>query len=231
MTPFESFYDYFSTWTAYGLSLLIAFGAGLLLALTYIYVKKGESYVRFTPVAILMVAPAMAALVGLLNARNAELEASDAVRVGVVLTAGVALTRFRSDKLRIEDLLYLVFSSVLGIVFGLGYATYGGLTAMGLVVVLFVLHLCHFGENGGGVLSVRMKVPEELNDEAIFAEAFKKHCATYFLSSCRTVEYGQLYELRYDVTLKKGESIKTLVDELRIKNANLEIVVSLAERE
>ena len=45
------------------------------------------------------------------------------------------------------------------------------------------------------------------------------------------VEYGQLYEIRYDVSLKKGETIKGLMDEIREHNGNLEVVVSDAERQ
>jgi hypothetical protein len=45
------------------------------------------------------------------------------------------------------------------------------------------------------------------------------------------VEYGQLYELRYDVSLKKGDSQKALIDDLRAHNGNLEIVISDAEKE
>ena len=105
MTAFKSFYDILETWLAYPLCLLIALAAGLALALVYKRIKRGYAYTRFMPMAILIVPVAMAALVGLLNARNSELETSDTIRVGVVLTAGVALTRFRSDKLAIEDML------------------------------------------------------------------------------------------------------------------------------
>ena len=104
MIAFKSFYDFLEVYLAYPLSLLVALAAGLALALTYKKVKKGFAYVRFIPLAIVIIPLAMAALVGLLNARNNEIETSDTIRVGVVLTAGIALTRFRSDKLAIEDM-------------------------------------------------------------------------------------------------------------------------------
>jgi hypothetical protein len=182
------------------------------------------------PLTIMLIAPIMAALVGLLNVRNTELEASDTIRVGLVLTAGIALTRFRSDKLKIEDMLYLVIASAIGIILGIGYATYGAITAVALILVMLVLHAFKFGEDEGGLLSIRIKVPEELNQDGVFDEIFKEHCQTYALESVRTVEYGQLYELRYDLTLKKGESAKSLVDEVRLHNGNLEVVLSVAER-
>lgn len=229
MNAFKSLYDFFEGYVAFPLSLALALFAGLGLALTYRWVKKGFVYVKFTPVAILCLPLAMAALVGLLNLRNSELEASDAVRVGVVLTAGVALTRFRSDKLAIEDMIYLVFASVIGIVFGLGYALYGGLTVLAVIILMLILHQVRFGEDMGGVYSIRIKVSEELNQSSVFEEAFQKHCLSYHLSEVRTVEYGQLYEIRYDVSLKKGETIKGLIDEVRLHNGNLEVVVSDAE--
>ena len=83
----------------------------------------------------------------------------------------------------------------------------------------------------GGILSVRIRVPEDLNQSGVFEGVFAKHCETYKLEEVRTVEYGQLYEIRYDVSLKKGESIKALMDEVRQHNGNLEVVVSDAERQ
>jgi hypothetical protein len=231
MTAFKSFYDILETWLAYPLCLVVALASGLFLALVYKKVKKGYAYVRFMPLAILVVPVAMAALVGLLNIRNTELETSDTIRVGVVLTAGVALTRFRSDKLAIEDMVYLVLASVLGIVYGIGYVLYGALSCVGVVILLLVLHQFRFGEDMGGILSVRIRVPEDLNQSGIFEGVFANHCQTYKLEEVRTVEYGQLYEIRYDVSLKKGESIKDLMDEVRLHNGNLEVVVSDAERQ
>jgi hypothetical protein len=231
MDAFKSLYDLLEGYLAFPLTLVIALACGLGLAWTYQHVKRGFSYIKFMPVAILIIPLAMATLVGLLNLRNSELEASDALRVGVVLTAGVALTRFRSDKLAIEDMVYLVLGSTLGIVLGLGYALYAGISAVALVALLLILHSCRFGEDMGGILSVRIKVPEELNDAAVFQDCFAKHCLTYNLGEVRTVEYGQLYELRYDVSLKKGETIKSLIDEIRLHNGNLEVVVSDAERQ
>lgn len=172
----------------------------------------------------------MAAVVGLLNARNVEIEASDAVRVGLVLTAGIALTRFRSDKLRIEDMLFLVIASVIGIILGIGYIAYAAITAIVFAIVLLILHVCKFGEDSGGLLSLRIKVPEELNQDGVFEEVFDTYCKTYSLTSVRIVEYGQLYELRYDITMKKGETTKALIDSVRQHNGNLEVVLSVAER-
>lgn len=231
MAAFESLYSTLSTWVAYPLCLAVALASGLLLALTYRYVKKGYSYVKFTPTTILILPLAMAALVGLLNAYNTEIETSTAVRVGVVLTAGVALTRFRSDKLAIEDMMYLVLASVLGIVYGIGYALYGAITCVVVILLLLLLHKVRFGEDMGGILSVRMQVPEDLNQSSVFETIFANHCQTFKLDQVRTVEYGQLYELRYDVSLKKGDTQKALIDDLRAHNGNLEIVISDAEKE
>lgn len=237
MTAFESLYDIFSSnvWVGYFVSLGVSLLLGLLLTLTYLHIKKGSAYVKFMPWAIFLVGPAMAVIMGLLNIRNAELETSSTTsdtvfRVGVVLTAGIALTRFRSDKLRIEDMVFLVLTSVIGVVMGLGYAAYGAITTVLFLAIMLILHAAKFGEDAGGLLSVRIKVPEELNQDGVFEEVFKNHCNTYALESVRTVEYGQLYELRYDVTLKKGEKAKALIDEIRAHNGNLEVVLSVAER-
>jgi hypothetical protein len=229
---YGSFYDIFENWLAF----LLCFGAavilGGILALAYLHTKREVLYTKFMPVAILALTPALATLVGLLNIRNGELEGtSDEIRVGIVLTAGIALTRFRSDKLKIEDMVYLVFSSVVGVVIGIGYVFYGILAAVFLAVLMLILHHYSFGENNSRVLSVRIQVPESLNYENAFDGPLSQHCCSYKLTRTRTVDYGQLYEIRYDIVIRKGESTKVLVDDLRALNGNLQVVVSVAEED
>lgn len=230
MNAFSSFYDYFEGWAAFLITSVVSLLLGLALALTYRHIKKGYVYTKYMPLAILLIPISMSILIGLLNLRNSEIESSTAIRVGIVLTSGIALTRFRSDKLAIEDMLYLVFASVFGIVSGLGYVAYSLISAVLVISVLLVLHAFKFGEDMGGILSVRIKVPEELNDQSVFDSALAKHCSSYNLTQVRTVEYGQLYEIRYDVKLSKDESVKNLIDEIRTHNGNLEVVVSAAEK-
>ncbi|MBR3675283.1 MAG: hypothetical protein IKN69_03995, partial [Bacilli bacterium] len=172
----------------------------------------------------------MTSLIGLINMRNIEIESEGYVRVALVVSAGIALTRFRSDKLSMIDMVYLIVASTLGIVLGIGYFMYPIIVAIVVIAIMLIAHKLKFGENKDGVYTLKYQVGEDLANEEVFEEAISAHCSSYNLQSVRTVEYGQLYEVRYNVTLKKGDSVKALIDEIRMHNANLNVAVVMSEK-
>ena len=189
-------------------------------------------WVLFVPVAMILLPVAMASLIGLINMRNFEIEAgATALRVGLVVSCGVALTRFRSNGLSMMDMVYIVIATATGIALGIGYALYAVITAIIFIAILLVLHKMHFGENKEGIYTLKYEVGEDLNDHTVFEEAIKKHCDAFTLVRVRTVEYGQLYEMRYSVSLMKGHSPKDLIDEVRLHNANLNVTLCLEDKE
>jgi hypothetical protein len=222
----KSLYELYTGWFAFLILALVALAMGLLLALLYKWGKRNEVYSKAMPFALLILPFAMAAVLGLVNLRNGELEASDAVRVGLVVSVGVALTRFRSEPMKIDDLVYVVISTVLGIVLGIGYAFYAGMAFILFAIVIFAVNKTRFGENKNHVMVLRVQIPESLNWEDAFAAPLKKYCASSKLMRTKTVDYGQLYEATYNIVLNKGVSGKALVDEIRALNGNLQIVLS-----
>ena len=232
MNPFASAFELFSnnTFLAFFLVFGIALVLGVAMALTYKAVKKGEVYTKFMPIAMIVVPLAMTTLIGLINMRNIEIESEGYVRVALVVSAGVALTRFRSDKLSMLDMVYLIVASTLGIVLGIGYFMYPIIVAIVVIAVMLIAHKLKFGENKDGVYTLKYQVGEDLANDEVFEEAISAHCSAYSLQSIRTIEYGQLYEVRYNVTLKKGDSVKALIDEIRMHNANLNVTVLVTEK-
>lgn len=232
MNPFASAFQLFSNNTV--LAFFLVFGISLVLgvamALTYKAVKKGEVYTKFMPIAMIVVPLAMTTLIGLINMRNIEIESEGYVRVALVVSAGVALTRFRSDKLSMLDMVYLIVASTLGIVLGIGYFMYPIIVCVVVIAIMLIAHKLKFGENKDGVYTLKYQVGEDLANDEVFEQAISAHCSAYSLQSIRTIEYGQLYEVRYNVTLKKGDSVKALIDEIRMHNANLNVTVLVTEK-
>lgn len=234
MNAFSSLFELLkdNVFVAYFLLLLAAIVIGIGYAFAYKLSKKGEVYTKFVPAALIILPVAMASLIGLINMRNFEIEAgATALRVGLVVSCGVALTRFRSNGLGMMDMVYIVIATATGIALGIGYALYAVLTAIIFIAILLILHKMHFGENKEGIYTLKYEVGEDLNDQTVFEEAIKKHCSAFTLLRVRTVEYGQLYEMRYSVTLMKGHSPKDLIDEVRLHNANLNVILCLEDKE
>ncbi len=63
-----------------------------------------------------------------------------------------------------------------------------------------------------------------MDNEGIFDDIFEKYTNTAKLESVKTSNLGTLYEFRYTITLKSETVPKAFIDEIRVRNGNLNIV-------
>ena len=70
---------------------------------------------------------------------------------------------------------------------------------------------------------LKITVPEDLDFEGKFEDIFARYFAKYTVEEVKTTNMGSMYKLHYRVNLKKGESVKALMDEIRERNGNLEV--------
>ena len=75
-------------------------------------------------------------------------------------------------------------------------------------------------------------MPENTDYESLFADLLEKYTSFHELNKVRTTNMGTLYELQYRVVLKDPRQIREMIDEIRCRNGNLNIVCSReADRE
>ena len=60
----------------------------------------------------------------------------------------------------------------------------------------------------------------------VFDEIFKKYTSKAELVRMKTMNMGSLYKLTYNVTIKSGVKEKDFLDEIRVKNCNLKVLLS-----
>ena len=70
---------------------------------------------------------------------------------------------------------------------------------------------------------LKITIPEDLDYNEAFDAILKTYLKSYELTEIKTVAMGSLFRLSYKVTLLVKDNEKALIDELRIKNSNLEI--------
>ena len=73
---------------------------------------------------------------------------------------------------------------------------------------------------------LKILVPEDLDYTNAFENEFSKYLTDQTLIKSKTTNMGSLYELTYTVKLKKDINEKEFIDELRVKNGNLKILLS-----
>ena len=147
-----------------------------------------------------------------------------AVRIATIAVA-LGLIRFRSAPGRAEELLLLFGGVAFGLISGLGYVVIALVLALvlaGLYVLLTSLKVFDFKRVGEEKL-LKVTIPEDLDYNEAFDAILKTYLKSYELVEIKTTGMGSLFRLSYKVELLTKDSEKALIDELRIKNSNLEI--------
>lgn len=147
-----------------------------------------------------------------------------AVRIATIAVA-LGLIRFRSASAKAEELLILFGGVAIGLITGLGYALVAFIVALSvslLYVALSSIKFFKFKRIGDEKL-LKITIPEELDYNEAFDPILKTYLKSYELVQIKTASMGSLFRLSYKVELLAKDSEKALIDELRIKNSNLDI--------
>lgn len=203
---------------------LIIVGITLALGLIYTLIAsiKLRSTKGFFLTSILM--PMIVASVISMVAIFLDGTTTGAVRIATIAVA-LGLIRFRSASARAEELLLLFGGVAFGLIAGLGYVVIAAILAVslsGLYVLLSSVNIFKFKRIGEEKL-LKITIPEDLDYNEAFDSILKTYLKSYELVEIKTTGMGSLFRLSYKVELLVKDSEKTLIDELRIKNSNLEI--------
>ncbi len=150
------------------------------------------------------------------------------VGAGVAVAGAFSLVRFRSVPGTAKEICTLFLAMGAGLIAGMGYLGFAALFTVVLCVAFLVYNRLDLGAKKNAALykSFRITVPEDLNYVGVFEEVFQQYATSCELVNVKTVGMGSLFRLTYDVVLKDPEKEKELIDELRCRNGNLEIMVS-----
>ncbi len=193
---------------AIGTSMLL----GLVLSLVFMY---KNTYTKSFITALVLIPAVETVVIMLVN---------DNLGVGLSVAGSFALIRFRSVKGNAKELVAVFIAMTIGIICGTGYVAIAGVFTILLSLVLFLLTITNFGALSENERTLKITIPENLNYDEVFDEVLKKYTTHYELDSVKTLTLGSLFRLDYDITLKDPAKMKKMIDELRVRNSNLEIV-------
>ena len=144
-----------------------------------------------------------------------------------LIMVGMGLIRFRSAQGKAEEMLMLFVSVVTGALNGLGYVGYAGIFAVALPLLfvgLFSLNVLKNRRLSGEKL-LKITIPENLAYSDAFADTFGHYLKEYEQVGVKTTGMGSMFRISYRIVMKDEKEEKEMIDELRIKNGNLEISV------
>ena len=76
---------------------------------------------------------------------------------------------------------------------------------------------------------IRITIPEDLDYPNVFDDLFGKYTSEYELVKVKTINMGSMFRLTYNISLKDLKKEKEFIDQIRCRNGNLEITVSIQE--
>ena len=76
---------------------------------------------------------------------------------------------------------------------------------------------------------LKIVIPENLDYDDVFKDLLKKYTKEYELRKAKTTNMGSTYELTYLVSLKNGVKEKQFMDDIRVRNGNMTVLIERPE--
>ncbi len=192
---------------------------GAILALTYMQTGR---YSRNFPIALFLL-PTMVQMVIMMVNGN--------LGAGVAVAGAFSLVRFRSLPGTSKEIISIFFAMAIGLATGMGYVGYAAVFTIVLSALMLILYKSNFANGKEADQMLRITIPEELDYSNVFDDIFEKYANKVELERVKTTNLGSMFELSYRVEIKNSALIKEMIDEIRIRNANLPIIMARGEIE
>ena len=197
---------------SFAVCLLAALVLGALVAGVYMY---KNAYTQSMAVTLALI-PALVQVIILLVNGN--------IGAGVAVSGAFSLVRFRSAAGSARDITCIFLAMTLGLATGMGYIGVAAVTGVAVCLLLVVYYALSFGKKPPVEKELKITIPENLDYTGLFDDLFAQYTSASELVSVRTTNMGSLYNLHYHITLRSPEIEKQLIDAIRCRNGNLEIV-------
>lgn len=190
-----------------GVSLVL----GLIIAVVYMF---HNNFSKNFIVTIVIMPAIVQALIMLVNGN---------LGTSVAMAGAFTLIRFRSAPGGSRELASIFLAMAVGIAAGTGYVAYAAIFTVAICCTLIILYSVPFGERKSTAKSLKVTIPENLDYTEIFDDIFKKFTNKVQLDTVKTTNLGSLYELQYTIELKDIATEKAFIDQIRVRNGNLNI--------
>ncbi len=197
-------------------AVLICFGCALAMGLLAAFVYAKQNTCSRSLAVTLALLPLVSAAVILVVNGN--------LGAGIAVAGAFSLVRFRSAPGSAGEILSVFLAMAVGLCCGAGYVAIAGIVLAMYLAALLVLNAVSFGRGGKTERILRITVPEALDYEGLFDDILREYTASAELESVRTAEMGSVYRLEYRVALNGGTVRREMLDAIRTRNGNLEVL-------
>ena len=187
---------------------------GLIVAFTY---KTTSKYSKNFLITLSMLPLLVEAVIIMVNGN---------LGTSVAILGAFGLVKFRSLPGTSKEILFVFFTMTIGLACGMGHIFYATIiTFIGCGLILLFSRVNIF-ELNGSMKTLKVLMPEDLDYTSVFDDIFKKYTNKVEIEKVKTTNMGSLYELTYRVSLKARINEKKFIDDLRVRNGNLKIILT-----
>lgn len=198
----------------YFICLGVALALGFCISLAFMYKNR---YTKSFVVTLTIIPSVVSLLIMIINGN---------IGTGIVVAGAFSLVRFRSAQGSAREIGYIFVATAVGIAIGTGFVGLAVIFAIVLIALTLILTATRFGEAKSTERDLKITIPESLDYTYVFDDIFEKYALSAELLKVRTTNMGSLYRLHYRIRLKDALKEKEFIDELRIRNGNLDIICS-----
>lgn len=212
--------------TAVGLdvwTMLICVGVGIVLGLMIALAHKWTTRCSKDFLVTLATLPILVAVVMIMI--NGSLGTS------IAILGAFSLVRFRSIPGSAKELLSVFFAMAIGLALGMGHLLFAAVFTVIVCLMEIIYNRVGILDGGKTEQILKIMVPEDLDYTRAFDEEFQKYTTSHKIIKTKTVNMGSLYKVAYYVTLKSDAREKEFLDAIRVKNCNLQVMLSSGDDE
>lgn len=144
----------------------------------------------------------------------------------VAIVGAFSLVRFRSLPGTSKEILSVFFAMAIGLATGMGHVFFACIMTILVSLAIILFNRMKFFDLNPNTKMLKIIIPENLDYTNMFDDIFDKFVKEFELEKVKTTNMGSLFELSYRVTFKNDINEKEFIDELRVRNGNLKIILS-----
>lgn len=148
------------------------------------------------------------------------------VGTGVAVMGAFSLVRFRSVPGNAKDICSIFLAMAVGLATGTMHLILASLAVIVVCALNVVYTLIPDSGSAGAEKELTILIPESLDYASVFDDIFDNYTTQNELTQVKTVNMGSLYKLKYTIKLKDKTKEKEMLDEIRVRNGNLEVICS-----
>lgn len=187
---------------------------GIIIALTHKYTSKYNKNFLITITTLPLLVQTIIIMV------NGNLGTS------VAIMGAFGLVRFRSLPGNSKEILSVFFAMTVGLATGMGHLVFAAIiTAIGSLVLILLAKVTLFNKNKQEKI-LKITIPESLDYTTVFDDIFERYTKKVELEQVKTTNMGSMFDLSYRITLNEDINEKAFLDDLRVKNGNLKIILT-----